>query len=533
VARYLPTIIEFTAMAVLWLVATGITMPIRRRLSGSGESFKPRGPGGLVVYILQPLLVLVLTQLVLLASTAIPSIQGWLDTHFQHVVAWEMFWVGVAILLLLEGLGTLVFRRRGREFPIPDLLLDIIRLLLILGLAFAVLKIELGIDIAPLLASTALITAVVGFALQGVLGNLLAGMSLHISRSVMPGDWISLGETEGKIMQTNWRETRIRTMGGHVMVVPNSRVAESIIHNMVRPTPVRRHAINVGASYSDAPDRVIAALVEAAREVPEVNENPAPDAYVTEYQDYGINYQLRYWTRDYHRRVQIDGEVNRMIWYKFKRRGIEIPFPMSDKLLNDFMAVVYNQRKLDPRDEDLARIVTELTTSGLARDLVVDEAGVPLLGAAEFERIAPLVRRVRYTHGETLFKQGEAGETCYLLVEGTLIGRVYSDSGEVAVEFALNSGAVVGEMSLMLAAPRSAEVVVDASAVLLELGPEAFRALLELGEGVPEAFAGLAAERAETNRDALQQWAAQQGEPVEDSLSKAGFLSRFLRMIGR
>ena len=46
--------------------------------------------------------------------------------------------------------------------------------------------------------------------------------------------------------------------------------------------------------------------------------------------------------------LPIEGDVGRLIWYKFKRRGIEIPFPMSDELLNDFMAVVYNQRRLPP-----------------------------------------------------------------------------------------------------------------------------------------------------------------------------------------
>jgi hypothetical protein len=88
-------------------------------------------------------------------------------------------------------------------------------------------------------------------------------------------------------------------------------------------------------------------------------------------------------------------------------------------------------------------------------------------------------------------------------------------------------------MSLMLGVPRSAEVVVAESAVLLELGPAAFRTLLALRDEVPEAFAGLAAERAESNREALEAWAASQpaDEPVE--MNRSGLLKRFLRLIGR
>ena len=201
-------------------------------------------------------------------------------------------------------------------------------------------KTVLDIDISPLLASTALVTAVVGFALQGVLSNLLAGMSLHLTRSVLPSDWVSIGDVEGQVLDTNWRETRLRTASGHTMIIPNSTVANATIHNMSWPTPLRRHRLPVGAGYSDTPGDVIDALVQSALNVPEVLRDPPPDAYVTAFQDFGINYVLRFWTHSYHKRQRIEGHVARMIWYQFKRRGIEIPFPMSDRLLDDFMTVV-------------------------------------------------------------------------------------------------------------------------------------------------------------------------------------------------
>ena len=531
--QYLPTILEFLVMAVIWLLSIGLTLPLRRQRRDGSSGGKPRGFGSLIRYVLQPVLVVLLTRLVKIAAAAVPRYVTWAEQHPTHLLAWDVFWIGVVVILLVEGLTHVFYARRGKDYPIPDLLLDILRLLLIMGWAFGVLKLQLGIDIAPLLASTALLTAVVGFALQGVLGNLLAGMSMHISRSVFPGDWISVGDVEGKVMQTNWRETRIRTMSGHVMVVPNSTVAGSVVHNMVRPTAVRRHAIDVGASYSDEPDQVIAALLEAAAEVPDVMRSPAPDAYVTAFLDFGVNYRLRFWTRDYHRRLQIDGDVNRMIWYKFKRRGIEIPFPMSDQLLNDFMAVVYNQRKLDPTDKELARITADLLASDLVAKLVVDDEGRPMLTDEDLQAVAPTVRRVPFTKGEHLFQQNDEGHSCYILVSGSLKGQVKDDRGKPVVDFTVTPGSVVGEMSLMLDVPRTADVVAAESSVLLELGHDAFCALLSLRDEVPEAFARLAAERAEANRAALEAWAASQqdNEPVE--LSHDGLLRRFMRLVRR
>ena len=240
------------------------------------------------------------------------------------------------------------YRLRGKLLPVPDLLRHIIRGALLIAAAFAVLHLKLGINIAPLLGASALVTAVVGFALQGVLGNLLAGHVAARRPLRRPGDWVAIGDIEGEVIQTNWRETRLRTIGGHIMVVPNSTVASATIHNMSRPTPLRRHRINVGASYSDAPGDVIDALVESALAVPEVLREPAPSAYLVEYKDFGINYALRFWTNRYYDRTPVEGDVMRMIWYQFKRRGIEIPFPMSDKLLNDFMEVVDHQRQMPP-----------------------------------------------------------------------------------------------------------------------------------------------------------------------------------------
>ena len=529
--QYLPISIEILSMILIWLLARGLWSTIKN--PGKTKAGNPAGIGSLLYSLLMPLLVLGLSWSLTVAVRFLPEAAGWLAENPTHKMAWFIFWCGISLLKLVEGSAHVFFARRGRELPIPELLLSIIRILLVMLLAFGVLRFELGVDIAPLLASTALITAVIGFALQGVLGNLLAGMSLHITRSVVPGDWIEIDGLSGKVTETNWRETRIRTMGGHVKILPNSRVSEATVHNMVRPNPARRHTIDVGASYSDAPDDVIVALVAAAKEVSSVLPHPDPDVFITEFQDFGINYRLRFWTRDYHRKEAIDGEVNRIIWYKFKRAGIEIPFPMSDQLLNDYLMLVNNQMKLDPKDKELAFIAQGLFDSDLAQKLVLDESGQPLLTLQDLQTIAPLVRRVRFTRDETLFHQGDEGHTCHVLVSGKLAGRVLGEKDTVIAEFELEEGCLVGEMSLMLDMPRSAEIKVTESSVLLELGPDAFRGLLGLNDKVPSAFARLAAERASANQESMEKWSSSQDDSTSASYSEKGLLRRFMGLLGR
>ncbi len=531
---YTSTILEFVILFLIWLMATILTSPLRRRLHDQGETIQPVSTAlrAIFPHLSRSLLVLVLTQVLVMATAAWPAVSGWLDLHHGHLVAWQIFWLGLFIINLAESCLQAVFSWRKQAFPLPDLLLDIFRGILVVTLALLVLRFELSIDIGPLLASTALLTAVAGFALQGVLGNLMAGMSLHLVRTLKPGVWVEVDGIEGRILRTNWRETRIRTRGGHLYIIPNARIAASKIHNYAEPTPLRRHVVNVGASYSDAPDEVMAAMVAAARAVPEVRSSPAPEAMITEFQDFGVNYRLEFWTTELQRHNPIDGAVNRVIWYQFKRRGIEIPFPMSDKLLNDFMAVVYNQRRLPPVPEDISRTVDDLLRSDLCTGLLQSESGEPLFTPQDLEKLAPHLGRLPYTNGETLCAQGDGGETFWIVTGGKLMGTVAQD-GHTAAEFELGPGAVVGEMSCLTGLPRSATLMTTTGTELLEFGPAAFQALLELHPGIPERLADLAAARAAENQASLETLAGSLQPESPIVLEKRGILGRLLRIMNR
>ncbi len=534
----LPVAIEILILTAVYLAASAITWSWRRRCHD--EDLLTLTIGGALRHALarlsRALAVLAITVIGLQVAGGVSGFDAFLIAHPQygrHLDAWFLFWELVLLIGAVEGLVVFVYRVRRRPFPVPDLLLNIVRLVLVLLAMFGVLSIKLGVDVSPLLGASALLTAVVGFALQGVLGNLLSGMSMHLVSSMMPGDWVSIDGTEGEVLQTNWRETRLRTVAGHIMVIPNSAVASAKIHNMTRPTPLRRHSIPVGASYSDAPGDVIAALIDSALSVPEVLREPAPSAALTEYKDFGINYQLRFWSNRYFDRTMLEGDVMRMIWYQFKRRNIEIPFPMSDKLLNDFMEVVYNQRNQLPDEAEAQRNLSDLVHSDFVSKLLVDEKGAPLLKDGDLKGIARAARRVRYTRGETVFRQGDAGETCYVVVWGRVHGRVEYKDASQAHEFDIGPGSLFGEMSLVTGLPRTATLLANEEVELLEISREMFTQLLGLRDDIPAALAKLAAARAEHNRAMLDKLRALDLSKVDESLKSASILTRFLRMLGR
>ncbi len=512
-------------------VAYGLRAGFRRQAGDPA-----RGPvklTALLSLLVPPAAVLLLTLPVLMASRLNGDFSAWLQAHASYVRAWTAFWWLVLLIDGFEFVLRFFYALRDRPFPIPTLIRNILRFLLVVGALMLVAKTVLDHDISTALASTALLTAVVGFALQGVLGNLLAGMSMHIVRSTVPGDWVAVGDVEGEVLETNWRETRLRTVGGHMLVVPNSKVAESVLHNMTHPTPLRRIRVSVGASYSDAPAEVIAALEAAALSVPEVVRDPKPNAVLTEYKDFGINYDLRFWTTRYFDRAKIISDVQSRVWYQFKRQGIEIPFPMSDKLLNDFMEVVHHQRTLPPEEKHIDQHIAQLHQSDFCRKLLIDAEGQPLVTDEELRPVARAMRSVQFTCGETLFTQGETGETAYVLVRGTVNGRVEFQSNVAPHTFALQAGALLGEMSLMTGLPRTASLQAAEEVELLEIPKTAFVQLLGLRPDIPAKLAELTAQRAAQNAAMYEKLRAIPAAGLNASLQRDSILQRFKRLMQR
>jgi small-conductance mechanosensitive channel/CRP-like cAMP-binding protein len=526
----LPYIQNIALAAVVLLAAYLLMIPLRRRYGPSDgiESVRRSGRqfiGVLLSYIGFPVLVLGLSLPLTTWLPRTPEPGDW----SRYYEAWLLFWTVYAIVRLAEGLLVEGFSQMGRVCPLSRLTRGLLRLAIMLGVAFMLIRYHLDKEISVLLTSTAIVTGVIGFAMQGVLGNLLAGMSLHTSRSMSVGDWIDVDGTIGQVIQVNWRETRLRTTGGHMVIVPNGKLADTTIRNFSSPTNLRRHEVPVSASYGDAPGDVITALLEAAHSVPTVEKHPEPDAYVTGFKDFCIDYVLRFWSKQYEHRTPIEGHVMRMIWYQFNRRGIEIPFPMSGRLLDNFMEAVHAQRFEKPLASQIDRIVDDLLRSDFGRKLMAGPEGVCMLSRDELKALARDVKRTRFTRGETLMRQQDEGETFYVLVQGKVHGCIANPDTARNVEFDLQPGSLFGEMSLLTGLPRSATMTATTDCELLEFNRDAFTRLLSLREEIPQVLSDLAAARAKENAESLEKLRASAAVPTE--LARDGILHRLKRML--
>jgi small-conductance mechanosensitive channel/CRP-like cAMP-binding protein len=514
------------AMAILSLTYF-LTIPLRRRRACS-DAVEPAGrPGPQFLLALSGYPASSVTVLLL----SLPTIHWFYHPQERaYDQAWLLFWGLATLTMLIEGLLVEGFVQMGRACPISRLSRGLLRLAIMAGIAFLLIRYHLDHHIGVLLTSTAILTGVLGFAMKGVLGNLLAGMSLYACRSLAVGDWVEIDGLIAQVIHVNWRETRVRS-AGHICIIPNAEVAAATFRNFSVPNTLRRHDVLVSASYADAPSAVIATLIEAAADVREVEKHPAPDGYVAGFQDYGIQYMLRFWSRHYEFRTITQGHVLRMIWYKFNRRGIEIPFPVSGRMLRGLLEMVHGQGFEKSAVSQIERNVDDMLHSDFGRRLLANSDGVCILSRDELRTAARNVKRTRFTYGETLMRQGDHGESFYVLVLGKIHGTIATSDAAHPVEFDLHPGALFGEMGLLTGLPRSATMTAVTNCELLEFDRAAFTQLLALREEIPWVLSGLAAARAAQNAASIEKLKASAIVPPE--LAHDGILHRLKRMIGR
>lgn len=201
-------------------------------------------------------------------------------------------------------------------------------LVMIIGTVFAFQFV--GIDLSGLAVIFGLLSVGIGFGLQNVTSNFVAGLILLFERPIRIGDRVTVGDTEGDVVAIKMRATMIQTLDNISIIVPNSEFVSSNVVNWSHGDPKIRLDMEVGVSYGSDLDLVLKSLEEVADEHPQVLKRPAPDVLFRSFGDSSWNLVLRAWIGDPAGHHTVRSELNCAIVRKFRERDIEIPFPQRD-----------------------------------------------------------------------------------------------------------------------------------------------------------------------------------------------------------
>lgn len=221
-------------------------------------------------------------------------------------------------------------KREDREaFPFVRNLVKII-----IYLAFLIIVLErLGIAVAPLLAGLGIAGLAVALALQDTLSNFFAGLHILADKPVREGDLVRLENgLEGNIENIGWRSTKILKGDNTHVIIPNAKLAQSIITNLSTPNEKTAVTYEVGVDYKEDVDTIEKIIFDVLKKVqkdnPDIVKDSEPWVRFDKFGDYALIFKYGYMVTNYNGQFAALKAVNRELFYAFKKNKINIPFPV-------------------------------------------------------------------------------------------------------------------------------------------------------------------------------------------------------------
>jgi small-conductance mechanosensitive channel/CRP-like cAMP-binding protein len=421
-----------------------------------------------------------------LAAHALRKVVFYGDSNMAH------FLVVVAVLSILASIGRStvalvldVFYGRRLSRPAPKIIRDLVLGIVYMLVALASLR-AAGIEPGSILTTSALLTAVIGLSLQETLGNLFAGLALQMQSPFEVGDWIQFGidqKTVGKVLEVNWRATKVLTLDEVEVVVPNGTLGKAPISNYTKPSPRIRRSIYLTIPLTTPPrkaQRIIETCIKGAWGV---LDEPPPSCVTSDFTEAGVQLWLRFWTDQFQKWGIVDGEARDRIWYALAREGIPISSPTREIFVHEVNDEMRTRQRATRMAENLEALQ--------AVDFL---AAIPRV---ELEKLARTTQSHLYAEGEQVVRKGDNADEMYIVRTGEVAVLMPGSNGngtrkEVA---RLTAGKFFGEMALMTGEPRTADVIATCDSELLVLGHGAFQATLAVHPELAETISRAIAER--------------------------------------
>ena len=402
-----------------------------------------------------------------------------------------------------------IFGYPGEQARVPPFLPQITTLLLIATAFFTGLSLIYGVTLTGLLAGSGLIALVLGLALQDTLGNIFSGLGLQAGKAFRVGDWLVVDGKHVEVIEVNWRSTRLRNIDAASLDIPNNQLAKATIMNLYNPTPVHAARASVCVEYGIPPNHVKEALVQAALAARGVLSSPAPAAFLMNFDDSGIRYELKYWIDDARGYPEISDIVRTNIWYELDRRTIPFSYPTR-------VVEMRTKKETEPTDQ----VAVLLQAQPLFADMETDQ----------IQTLAKSARHLRYGKGEKIITQGHPGESMYVLSSGKAQVTVERD-GRASDLGELVSGECFGEISLLTGQPRTASVTAKTDCDIVEIDQSAMRDLLKQYPRLADHLSETLSTRQSVLETELANW-KNDPETAPISQSKESFLARMRQLFG-
>jgi small-conductance mechanosensitive channel/CRP-like cAMP-binding protein len=461
---YLPPHLHAAIELIIILIAFPVATALRRRKTVvTSAGFILLGMGAV---------------LDMLSVTVAPTVQA--ANAFAGTAVVLFFW---GVVRLLMDAVSFMARRVRRDFS--TILRDLVSLSLYAAIVILVLAADFNVNVYSLVASVGVLGVVIGFAVQQTLGDIFSGLALQLQRPFDSGDWIRSGQFLGRVQGVGVRSTTVVTRANERLEIPNSAIAKEVLTNYGNP-PVADE-IFVGISYDEPPNRVRETVLKVMRDVPHVLTEPEPEVFAAEYGDSAIKYRVKFWIGDWTYQEQARSAVITSLWYALRRNRMQIPYPIHTL---EMRRTGLSRR---PQEDFEREIISELRQVDFLHNLT----------EAELRLLVPNAQVHGFGAGETIVREGETGDSMYLIRRGVVEVVGHTSDGKTRVVAQLRRPQIIGEAGLMTGDPRNATCRAQTDVEVLELNREAFAELFKAHPEVVVQISEVIADRAADRKEKL------------------------------
>ena len=437
----------------------------------------------------------VLMALGLTALAALARYGDSIDSRTLVVVLRELALLVVTFALVRISV-IFLFEVLLSQAAVPRMMADV--LLAVTLIIYAIYRMnEVGVNLASLITTSAVLTGVIAFSMQEMLGNLWGGIALQADNTCRIGDWIRVDGVVGQIIGIRWRCLAVATNDGETVMMPNAQLVKSRVTVLARRGDLKipwRRPVEFFVGYDAAPSRVLA-VVEAAlarAEIPNVAKEPRAICTCRSFDDNSIRYAVLYWLTDPAIDLATDSQIRAHVFATLARHHMEMPLPRRVLLTPDAVTAQHNAtsaREITSRLDVLSRLslFAELT-DGERRALAAELSDTP------------------YVTGDVISREGDVSDSLFILAAGSVeIVREGTDaSGERKHLADMAAPDHFGEMGLLAGQARSATVVAREDVLCYRLEKRGFDAILKARPEIAEAMAQVVAARLAANDATMQ-----------------------------
>jgi small-conductance mechanosensitive channel len=378
-------------------------------------------------------------------------------------IAWWL--LGARTLTILTGL-VLEPRIGGKG----HLLQDVLGAIIFLVAAVAAAAYVLDLPVKGLLATSGAVAIILGLAVQSTLSDVFSGIVLNATKPFMVDDWIKVDDTEGKVVEIDWRSTHLLTAEGSMVVIPNAIAAKNRIVNFSRPDHYHAITLNIELPVRLRPSLVLDSIDKALQGSRELLAKPAPGAVVLKSGLRSVQYQITGYVKSRDRRSAVSNQLHDLIYRQLAATDIRQdqarPATRSLAVLNTVSAL---------------RMLSEADLAGLERNMRLHAFGAR----------------------EVVLAQGVVPQALYIIESGVV--SVSVEQGETWQEVGrMGPGELLGETGFVDQSPSMARFCAMTDCMIYRIDYEDLEPWIKEHAELRGALAGLARFRAKARASMLE-----------------------------